>query len=236
MESVIAMSQLEGKIRFERSSLPTKAQLDLHVDGQDFLARVQQLELEGEVLEHLAKAAHKVYCDEQTALGWKYGAHRNEATKENPSLVEFDQLPEDEKEQNRGQVRDIPGKLAYAGCYMVPAREGEPPFVFPDDVLEELASMEHTRWLRQKVKDGWRYGSKTDKENKLHECLLPWRKGDLVQYAGFAEHLGIEELPEEEKEKDRAAVREIATILKHAGYTIVGARSKDRPARAAMQK
>jgi len=236
MESVIAMSQLEGKIRFERSSLPTKAQLDLHVDGQDFLARVQQLELEGEVLEHLAKAAHKVYCDEQTALGWKYGPHRNEATKENSSLVEFDQLPEDEKEQNRGQVRDIPGKLAYAGCYMVPAREGEPPFVFPDDVLEELASMEHTRWLRQKVKDGWRYGSKTDKENKLHECLLPWRKGDLVQYAGFAEHFGIEELPEEEKEKDRAAVREIATILKHAGYTIVGARSKDRPARAAMQK
>ncbi len=226
MESVIAMSQLEGKIRFERSSLPTKAQLDLHVDGQDFLARVQQLELEGEVLEHLAKAAHKVYCDEQTALGWKYGPHRNEATKENSSLAEFDQLPEDEKEQNRGQVRDIPGKLAYAGCYMVPAREGEPPFVFPDDVLAELASMEHTRWMRQKVKDGWRYGPKTDKENKLHECLLPWHKGDLVQYAGFAEHLGIEELPEEEKEKDRTAIREIATILKHAGYTIVGAGSK----------
>jgi hypothetical protein len=96
--------------------------------------------------------------------------------------------------------------------------------------------MEHTRWMRQKVKDGWRYGSKTDKENKLHKCLLPWRKGDLVQYAGFAEHLGIEELPEEEKEKDRAAVREIATILKHAGYTIVGARSKGGRPRTVVQK
>jgi RyR domain len=236
MESIIAMSQLEGKIRFERSSLPTKAQLDLHVDGQDFLAHVQQLELEGEVLEHLAKAAHKVYCDEQTALGWKYGPHRNEATNENPALVEFDQLPADEKEQNREQARDIPGKLAYAGCYMVPACEGEPPFAFPDDVLEELASMEHTRWMRQKVKNGWRYDSKTDKESKLHKCLLPWRKGDLTQYAGFAEHLGIEELPEEEKEKDRAAVREIATILKHAGYTIVGARNKGGPPKAAVQR
>lgn len=35
-----------------------------------------------------------------------------------------------------------------------------------------------------------------------------------------------EELPENEKEKDRTAVREIATILKHAGYTIVGERTK----------
>lgn len=234
MESLIAMSQLEGKIRFERSSLPTKAQLDLHVDGQDFLARVQQLELEGEVLEHLAKAAHKVYFDEQTALGWKYGPHRNEAAKENPSLVEFDQLPEDEKEQNRGQVRDIPGKLAHAGCYMVPAREGEPPFAIPDDVLEELASVEHTRWMRQKVKDGWRFGSNTVKEDKLHKCLLPWRKGDLVEYAGFTEYLGTEELPEDEKEKDRTAVREIATILKCAGYTIVGARREGSGSRTAV--
>jgi len=57
MESVIAMSQLAGKTRFERSSLPTEAQLDSHVDGQDFLALVQQLELDGETLERLARAA-----------------------------------------------------------------------------------------------------------------------------------------------------------------------------------
>jgi hypothetical protein len=226
MESVIAMSQLAGKTRFERSSLPTEAQLDLHVDGQDFLARVQQLELDGETLERMARAAHAVYCAEQTALGWKYGPRRNEATKENPSLAEFDLLPKDYREQNRSQVRDIPAKLAYAGCYMVPARSGEPPFVFPDDVLEELASKEHTRWMREKIRDGWRYSPETDRARKLQKCLLPWRKGDLAPYAGFAEHLGAEELPEEEKEKDRTAVREIATILTHAGYTIVEARSK----------
>jgi len=236
MESIIAMSQLEGKTRFERSSLPTKAQLDLHVDGQDFLARVQQPELDGEVLENLAEAAHKVYCEQQAARGWKYGPHKNEATKENPSLVEFDQLPEEEKEQNRGQVRDIPGKLAYAGCYMVPARGGEPAFTFPDGVLEELASMEHTRWMCAKTRDGWRYAPKSDKSKKLHSCLLPWHLGDLAAYTGFAESLGIEELPEEEKEKDRTAVREIATILTRAGYTVGGARSKGGQARAAVQK
>jgi len=225
MESVIAMSQLAGKTRFERSSLPPEAQLDLHVDGQDFLARVQQLELDGETLERLARAAHAVYCEEQRALGWKYGL-----------LVEFDQLPEDEKEQNRGQVRDIPVKLAYAGSYMVPARGGEPPFAFPDDVLEELASMEHTRWMRDKARDDWRYGSPTDKPRKVHECLLPWRLEDLTPYAGFAERLGAVELPEGEKEKDRTAVRKIATILAHAGYTIVEARGKGHRAIVAALK
>ena len=234
MESIIAMSQLEGKTRFERSSLPTNAQLDLHVNGQDFLALVHQLELDGEVLERLAKAVHAIYFEEQTAQGWKYGPHKNEATKENPSLVEFDKLPEEEKEQNRGQVRDIPGKLAYAGCYMVPARGGEPAFVFPYDVLEELASREHTRWMRQKTEDEWRHAPKTDKPRKLHSCLLPWRKGDLAPYMGFAQYLGDEELPEAEKEKDRTAVRKIETILKYAGYTIVGARNKGRQARAAI--
>ena len=236
MESVIAMSQLAGKTRFERSSLPTEAQLDLHVDGQDFLARVQQLELHGEILERMARAAHAVYCAEQKDLGWKYGPRRNKETKENPSLVDFDLLPEDEKEQNRGQVRDIPAKLAHAGCYMVPARSGEPPVALPDDMLEELASMEHTRWMREKVRDGWRYNPKTDKARKLHKCLLPWRKGDLAPYVGFAEHLGPEELPEEEKEKDRTAVREMATILGKAGYTIVEARSKGERGKAPVEK
>jgi len=216
--------------------LPTKAQLDLHVDGQDFSALVQQLQLDDEVLEKLAKAAHKVYCDEQTILGWKYGPKKNEKTKENPSMGEFNQLPEEEKEQNRGQALDIPGKLAFAGCYMVPAVEGEPAFEFPSDVLEELASREHTRWMRQKTRDGWHYAPETDKAKKLHNCLLPWRKGDLVPYAGFAECLGDEDLPEEEKEKDRTAVRNIATILKDTGYTIVEARSEAGRIRAAAQK
>ena len=233
MESVIAMSQLAGKTRFERSSLPTEAQLDLHVDGQDFLARVRQLELDGGTLDQLARAAHAIYCAEQMALGWKYGPRKNETTRENSSLVEFDRLPDDEKEQNRRQVGDIPGKLAYAGCHIVPAVSGEPAFVFPADVLEELASMEHTRWMRDKIRDGSRYSSETDKARKLHSCLLPWSRKDLTPYAGFAEHLGTGELPEDEKEKDRTAVRKIATILAHAGYTITEAHSKGGRPKAA---
>jgi hypothetical protein len=234
MESVIAMSRLAGKDRFERSCLPTEAQLDLHVDGQDFLARVHQLELDRDIVENLARAAHAVFCAELSALGWKHGLRQNEAAKEHSSLVDFDLLPEEEKEQNRSQVRDIAAKLAHAGCYMVPARTGEPPFTFPADVLEELASLEHTRWVRQKLADGWRYAPETDKTRKLHKCLVPWAAGDRSPRDEAPGSLGAGELSEEEKEKDRTAVREISTILAHAGYTVVAARGNPRPAGAAI--
>jgi hypothetical protein len=234
MESVIAMSRLAGESRFERSCLPTEAQLDLHVDGQDFLARVHQLEIDAEILDRLARAAHAVYCAEQTGNGFKYGPRRNAAGKNNP-LVDFDILPEDEKEQNRSQVRDIPSKLAHAGCYMVPARSGEPPFEFPSDVLEELASMEHARWVREKLKSGWRYGADTDQARRFHNCLLPWLAGDVAPDSEFSERIGRDALPEAEKEKDRAAVRKITTILAQAGYTIVEARSRRRCAGAAAK-
>ncbi len=268
MESIIAMSQLDGKARFERSSLPTKAQLDLHVDGQNFLARVHQLEIDklpADVLERMAKMAHQVYRNQQEGEGWKLGPLTNEktqeqpsdetrarmakightvngekqeadgwrlgtvkseTTKENPSLVDYELLPDGEKHQNRQQVLDIPAKLASAGCTIVRTREREPPFVFPPDVLERLASLEHTRWMRLKASNGWRYGDKKDDDKKEHPSMLPWKKGELDAYAGFVECLGQMELSEQEKEKDRAAIRGVARILNVAGYTIVGARGR----------
>jgi hypothetical protein len=205
MESIIAMSRLASKTRFERSSLPTEAQLDLHVDGRDFLALVQQPELGGALLERLARAAHAVYAQAQTTLG--------------RTVPEFDALPENEQEQNRSQVRDIPAKLARAGCYMVPARGGEPPFTFPPDVLELLAQDEHQRWMEQKLNDGWIYGpGEKDETGRRHNCILPW-----------------DELPEQQKEKDRAAVSNITAILAHAGYTVVAGRGKRDQAEAARQ-
>jgi hypothetical protein len=45
----------------------------------------------------------------------------------------------------------------------------------------------------------------------------------LDAYTDFADCLGDKELSEIEKDKDRTAVREIAKILKVAGYTIVEA-------------
>ncbi len=63
MESIVTMSQLSGKTRFERSCLPPISQLNLHVIGWEFMARVQKLKFEGEALEKLARAVHEDFCE-----------------------------------------------------------------------------------------------------------------------------------------------------------------------------
>lgn len=194
IESIIAMSQLAGKRSFERSSLPSEAQLDLHVDGQDFLVLVQQLELSGKILEDLSEAAHEIYRE-----GLKSRGESTYAT-----TVPYGELSENFKEQNRENVRDIPVKLASAGYVMIPARSNEAPFNFPGEALEFLAEREHERWMQVKLQDGWKLGPVTDTDKKLNQCLVPWN-----------------ELPEDEKEKDRDMVRGIPKMLARGGYAVV---------------
>ena len=206
IESILAMSQLTGKTAFERSCLPSESQLDLHVDGKKFLALVQEVELEGPMLEALAEAAHEVYREGMEARGYVYGPAKDDTLKTRPALVAYAKLPEHLKVANRLNVRDIPGKLAAAGFIMVPARSNEPPFNFPGAPLEILAEAEHVRWMNSFLERSWAYAPVTDEAKKLHQCLLPWS-----------------ELPEEEKEKDRDLVRGIPHILARAGYAIMKA-------------
>jgi len=164
--------------------------------------------LEGETLEKMAAAVHEVFCEGLKTKGYHYGPVNDEKAKTNSSLMPYDQLPEDEKEQNRGNVRDIAAKLTLAGYVMRPARSNEPLFDFPGEDLKTLAEMEHERWMHQKLAAGWKYAEKTDKDKKLHSSIREWK-----------------ELPEAEKEKDRTLVRGIPNILARAGYAIEKLRS-----------
>ncbi|HKZ54609.1 MAG TPA: RyR domain-containing protein [Anaerolineales bacterium] len=204
IESLIAMSRLAGERSFERSCLPSEAQLALHVEARDFLALVQQIELEGELLEKLSRAAHEVFSEGLEAKGFRLGPKTDEKRKTHASLRPYDDLPEEEKEQNRANVRDIPNKLASIGYVMLPARSNEPPLDFPGADLERLAAWEHERWMAAKHAGGWRHAPKTDKERKVHKALVPW-----------------EELPKAEKDKDRDLVRGMPRILARAGYGIL---------------
>ncbi|NIN65134.1 MAG: hypothetical protein GTO63_10630 [Anaerolineae bacterium] len=58
--------------------------------------------------------------------------------------------------------------------------------------------------MENKLQTGWRPGSKRNDEVKMNPALVPW-----------------EELPEEQKDKDRDLVRGIPDILARAGYAIV---------------
>jgi hypothetical protein len=145
-------------------------------------------------------------------------------------------LPEDEREQNRGLVRDIPSKLARDGYIMVPGRSHETFPGFAGSALDSLAEMEHGRWMKAKIEAGWRWAAETNKEQKLHKDLLPWRLLSAEEMARLytpveTAAIGEGALAEEEKEKDRKLVRGIPQILAKVGYTIV--KRKEEPSKTA---
>ncbi len=206
MEAVIAMSQLAGKTLFERSCLPPPAQLDLHVDALDFMRQVHQPEFDGALLERMAQAAHQVYCDGLKSRGTDPAAGTDKAVEANPALVAYADLPDELKEQNRANVRDLLNKLAQCGYIVIPCRSDEPPFDFPAADLERLAEIEHARWMKQKQETGWHLGERTDPAKMTSSSLVLWNQ-----------------LPDGERDKDRDLVRGIPRILARAGYTIARA-------------
>jgi hypothetical protein len=207
LESIVASSLLAGATSFQRSSLPAEAQLELHVDGRDFLALVQQLELEGELLERLAAAAHEIFCEGLRSRGYALGDETDDGRRTHRLLRPFAELADQDRQESRATVRDIPDKLARAGYVMLPARSDEPPFAFPPDDLERLSESEHERFVAAKLAAGWAYAPQTDRARRLHVALVPWS-----------------ELPESQREKDRDLVGGIPEILARAGYTIVRSR------------
>ena len=198
IESIITMSSLSGKHSYERSCLPASDQLNLHVDSGEFLSLVQTMKLKGELLEKLAQANHKIY---QRMMEGK-----STGTAGDSSLKEWESLPDDEKEQNRDAIKDIPNKLAAIGYVMIPSRSNQPIFHFPqqDQDAIALAKIEHQRWWDGKLNAGWKVGKVTDKENRIHASMVPW-----------------EELSKEEQDKDINFVRAIPEILADAGYTMI---------------
>ena len=191
LEAVVATSRLAGRSFYERSSLPPAAQLELHVEADDFLSLVQRPELEGDLLERMARAAHDVYGRGQRA--------------EDPSYHHqpFEDLAEHKQDENRANARDIPAKLAEVGCLMVPASTARQPVALGEREVERLARREHDRWMRD-LGPGWEWGDPTDVARKRHVAYLPWT-----------------DLPDGQKEIDRNLVREIPAILQAVGYAIV---------------
>ena len=228
LETITAMSTLHDKSRYERSALPAADQLDAHVDAREFLSIVERYVPEGALLDALAEVTHVEYCAEMLERGHAWGgtpeylrdhpmlapfvgAVPKEGTM--PALVDFDLLSEHLKEQNRGEARDLPNKLAVLGYVLrQDAPVGAPPIQIDatDARAELLARREHERWVARKVKTGWRYGDPRDDVRKLHPCIVPWA-----------------DLSEDERVKDRLLVHHLPEIVAAAGMTIARCEALD---------
>lgn len=71
------------------------------------------------------------------------------------------------------------------------------------ELMEEMARHVHEEWMRRRLSEGWRLGAVRDDSLKEHPCLVPYN-----------------ELPESEKEYDRATALETLRFIESQGYEI----------------
>lgn len=70
-------------------------------------------------------------------------------------------------------------------------------------LAELLAKNVHEVWAKGRMDGGWTYGPERDDAKKLHPCLVPY-----------------EELPESEKDYDRATSQETLKLILKSGFKI----------------
>jgi hypothetical protein len=172
-----------------------------HIRAFDLYRRTMRPELLlGGTYELLARAIHAEYVDEQRRLGV--------TTDTNQSVVVWELLPEALKESNRDQAAHIGTKLAAVGRGMAPLGSWDVDTnIFTETEIEQLAELEHERWVRQRRIDGWTPGPRNVREKKT-PYLVEW-----------------DALTDDVKEWDRQAVRKIPVFLARAGYQIVGSQT-----------
>jgi hypothetical protein len=173
----------------------------MHVDAAKFNATLDR------------KAGSRMTDIIEKLAEWTHEAWRTNTKDKKPHLdVPYAQLAPIHQEDNRAAARRIPDVLALAGLGLVTREEATSRKKPSDDQItrciesniELLAEAEHVGWMAQRAKNGWRYGTPRDDARKLHPLMVPY--GDL---------------PKEEKDKDRSAVRAYPKNAKEAGLAIV---------------
>ena len=53
------------------------------------------------LVEHMAKNVHEVWAEGRMKEGWSYGPERSDSLKQNPCLVPYEELTDEEKEYDR---------------------------------------------------------------------------------------------------------------------------------------
>jgi CRP-like cAMP-binding protein len=210
--------------------------------SRNFQDLVLSLNLEGDVLERFAEAAHVAYCADELAKGMSWGepndeyllrheslgrfaGRKRDRKRTSPTLVAYENLTEEVKQQNRDLVQDIPNKLATARYVLTPAEGETKAEVFSNEEVELLAEQEHERWVLLKLAQRWSFDATRDDAARKHPDMVPWRDlGPEERQRRYgmdgASRVGPGSLAEDVKEKDRANVRNLSGILNAAGYTV----------------
>jgi uncharacterized membrane protein len=153
-----------------------------------------------QVTEHLAQAIHDDYGTIHKSSA--AAAVARSQVLDGASLGPWDELPEEFKESNRAQARQIGEKLAVIGCLMVPVFDPTIDFTFDDGELQLLARLEHERWMEERTAQGFEPGPA--RHGRVRPDLVPWDR-----------------LSDETRARNIQAVRRIPELLGRVGFQVL---------------
>lgn len=167
MEAILEMSMLTNAKTWEQSDLPTKEQLKLHVDEEQFLRHLMLDAFYGEKIENIAIAIHNKYRM----------SNKNNMNKEfSDLLIPWEELSEETKNSYREQATHIPNLLLKINYDIIYVKESPGYIEFTKDELEILAKYKHKDWCHYKKMNGWRYGKVRDNKLKTNPSIVSWNK------------------------------------------------------------
>ena len=146
--------------------------------------------------EIIARAIHEDYVRNEREKGF--------TSEMNPAQVPWKELSENLKESNRNQAEHIRYKLEAIGCAVTITNDWDAqPVEFSHEEVELMARMEHERFVEERLREGWKRGARKYLNQKTSPTLVPWSV-----------------LPEEERDKNRNAVRGISSLLSRARFQV----------------
>ncbi|MEH6552424.1 MAG: RyR domain-containing protein [Pseudomonadales bacterium] len=160
----------------------------------DMGALVEEASILAEDTDGLAKALHHAY--------------RSTGSSGRLADVPWRLLSEDKRDANRRVAMHLPAKLSSTGVDIEPWLEqldfkpslGALPevtkLITDDKMLEQLAELEHTRWMMDRRINGWSYAATRDDKRRFHPDLVPY-----------------DELSEQSKSYDRKVITTLGTAL-----------------------
>uniref|UniRef100_A0A3Q3K423 Ryanodine receptor 2b (cardiac) n=1 Tax=Monopterus albus TaxID=43700 RepID=A0A3Q3K423_MONAL len=186
---------------------------------------VLPLQLE-DIREKMAENIHELWVMDKIDLGWTHGPVRDETKKHDPCLVEFSKLPEQERNQNlqlhiavmtmhcilvmnavKAEIHYFIPFLRYeqATGYRPSPVDLSQIFLSTahENVVNLLAENEHNVWARERIKQGWTYGTQQDVKAKRSPYLVPYSL-----------------LDERRRRVGRESVKDAVCILLAYGYSL----------------
>ena len=208
MEFLVGMSRKAGLSRYSPSCLPLAEQLDIHLDVADFMSKLSFDQLMGDMVDQYARTVHEKYRSQRIADAMKYGMPEDEIIRfqSGERMAEWNDLKEIYKEGMRSQIRYLGERFERfnTGIGLRPILPNAVDAISDlyGPVLEQLAVLEHQRWLLDKESNGWSLG-KLDTQLRKHPDMVPY-----------------DQLEESVKDYIRASVRNIPVYLKEIGYEL----------------